>query len=257
MGLLSIYFIAIFGSSLLGGSLSSRLRLSNNQLRLAMGVIAGFIVGIAIHHLFPDALEYIGADNTFHWVIAGILTTVLFFQISSFHGHVPVSSERDNALSINPNSWMGIIFGMLIHSVIEGAILGGTIQNASQQNSVLPERFGIFLVILFHKPFDAAAIVGVMRASKISLFTQKLFITLFSLVTPLAMVVAHFGGEFLIQSGYKQISGCILAFSSGMFMCIALGDFLPELMHHRESQRKAFCTFLIGIVLSYIFLYFE
>ena len=42
-----------------------------------------------------------------------------------------------------------------------------------------------------------------------------------------------------------------LAFSAGAFICIALGDLLPEIQFHSHDRMKLTVLFVLGIVLAW------
>ena len=45
--------------------------------------------------------------------------------------------------------------------------------------------------------------------------------------------------------------GCSLAFSAGVFLCISLGDLLPEVEFHSHDRLKLSLTLLLGIALAW------
>ena len=54
-----------------------------------------------------------------------------------------------------------------------------------------------------------------------------------------------------------MILGCALGFSAGVFLCISLGDLLPELQFHRHDRGKLSIALLLGVVLAYGIGYLE
>jgi len=47
------------------------------------------------------------------------------------------------------------------------------------------------------------------------------------------------------------VVGSALAFSAGVFLCISLGDLLPEVHFHSHDRFKLTFSFLVGIGLAY------
>ena len=45
--------------------------------------------------------------------------------------------------------------------------------------------------------------------------------------------------------------GRALAFSAGAFLCVSLGDLLPEIHFHSHDRGKLALAFLLGIALAY------
>ena len=54
-----------------------------------------------------------------------------------------------------------------------------------------------------------------------------------------------------------QVVGAALAFSAGVFLCISLGDLLPEVHFHSHDRFKLTLSFVIGIGLAYALRYVE
>jgi len=65
-------------------------------------------------------------------------------------------------------------------------------------------------------------------------------------------------GALLFFLGVQQFSenqhviiGCALAFSAGVFLCISLGDLLPEMEFHSHNRFRLSFVLLLGIALAY------
>jgi len=53
-------------------------------------------------------------------------------------------------------------------------------------------------------------------------------------------------------SGYQSlIVGCALAVSAGVFLCIALGDLLPEMEFHSHNRVQLTAALIAGITLGW------
>ena len=251
MNVLPIYFIAITAAALLGGKLSSIMTMTHLRMQIMMSLIAGFIMGMALHHLLPHSMEYIAEPNAWErassTMLMGIILMVLLLQIFNFHQH-EIPHSADTNPSVRPAGLWGIITGLAIHSTVEGAALGaGILSNPNGMGGL-----GIFLVILLHKPLDAWTVMGLMKSSNLSPSVRTLVTVLFSLVTPIAMALTYWGIGVLSNAEDSNVLGYIMAFASGTFLCIALSDLLPEIQFHRHDRGKLTFAFFGGIVLSYI-----
>ena len=78
----------------------------------------------------------------------------------------------------------------------------------------------------------------------------------FSLMCPL--------GAFLFFTGLTQFSawqhdflGCALAFSAGVFICIALSDLLPEMEFRSHNKVQLTVALVLGITLALAVTYLE
>lgn len=53
------------------------------------------------------------------------------------------------------------------------------------------------------------------------------------------------------------IVGCALAFSAGVFVCISLGDLLPEMEFHSHNRLRLTAALLVGTAAAYGIRYLE
>lgn len=96
----------------------------------------------------------------------------------------------------------------------------------------------MFLATFLHKPADVLTIVSLMMRSGMSRTSAHIVNIGFSLLIPLgaALHLAFWGGAPSTES--SRFGGAVLAFSAGTFLCIALGDLLPELQFHSHDRLK-------------------
>ncbi len=84
--LILIYCAFIFMASMLGGNLPSFVKLTHTRLQLAMSLIGGLMLGVALLHLLPHSVVATESlDATMMAAVAGLLT--MFFLIRIFHVH--------------------------------------------------------------------------------------------------------------------------------------------------------------------------
>ena len=256
MSILPIYFVAITAASLLGARLSAFMTMTHLRMQVLMGLISGFIIGMAVYHFLPHSMEYIpgpkAGERASEWMLAGVVLMVLLLRIFNFHQHEIPHSSGGEGSSVRPASVWGIIAGLVIHSMMEGIVLGAGILSDGGAEGSVPRGLGIFLVILFHKPLDAWTVMGLMRSSGLAMSVRTGVNVLFALVTPTAMALTCWGMGGIGDPGTSAAIGYILAFASGSFLCIALSDLLPEIQFHRHDRGKLTLAFLGGLGLSYI-----
>ena len=53
-----------------------------------------------------------------------------------------------------------------------------------------------------------------------------------------------------IDVGQSLLIGCALAFSAGLFLCIALSDLLPEVAFHSHDRGKLSAALLLGVAVA-------
>lgn len=267
--LLVIYVPAIFGASLLGGWLPRRFHMTHTRTQLIMSLVAGLMLGVAFFHLIPHAAltEAASVDFAMAWVMAGLVFMLSLLRLFHFHqhdfagseercGHAPAdehshSHAHDHSHTSPPGgafTWLGLLLGLGIHTVVDGIALGA-IMRADPGTSAGLLGFGVFLAILLHKPLDALSIETVLAAAGHS-GRRRHWINLgFSILCPVVAVVFWYSIELSPSDG--RLLAAALSFSAGAFICIALGDLLPEIQFHSHDRGKLTLLFLLGITLAW------
>lgn len=166
--LLLIYCVLIALSSLLGGYLPSLLKLTHSRMQLLVSLIGGLMLGVAIFHQLPHAVEAMAGGGQQHafaldwcvaWLMVGLLTTFFMLRMFHFHNHEPVATDDDHdhlcgrdhdhdhsqdCLSKHDHdhdsghhhshhpaqgaSWIGIFLGLSIHTLIDGGALAANVE---------------------------------------------------------------------------------------------------------------------------------
>src|ERR1043166_971659 len=91
--LLVIYCVFILFASLVGGWLPLLIHLTHTRLQMAISLVAGLMLGIALLHFLPDAAEQLPLNRVVAWMLGGFL--VMFFLQRFFHFHHHDLSEGD------------------------------------------------------------------------------------------------------------------------------------------------------------------
>jgi len=260
--LLATYCILIVLGSLAGGWLPSLVRLTHTRLQLVMSFVSGLMLGIAFLHFLPHSTEYLHSIvSVAGWMLGGLL--VMFFLLRLFHVHH--YEDEDSACDDHHHdhghahesdgssrriSWIGTFFGLAVHTLLDGVVLGAAVMAESHgQASVGFVAFGVFLAVLLHKPLDALSITALMRAGGWSSGSRRVVNGLFAVMCPLGAVLFCLGVS--AQSETRDLFvGAALAFSGGFFICIALGDLLPEVQFHSHDRGKLSLALLAGVVLA-------
>src|ERR1017187_7206405 len=93
-GLLAAYCLLVLLASLAGGGLLLIIRPTHARLQMAISLVAGLMLGIALLHFLPDAVEQLHSiDRTVAWLLGGFLA--MFFLQRFFHFHHHDSPEGD------------------------------------------------------------------------------------------------------------------------------------------------------------------
>jgi zinc and cadmium transporter len=224
-------------------------------------------------------------DRTAAWLLAGFLIMFFIQRFFHFHHHdVPEESPEGVAgccdaehehghpeskpgprhhehtladKSARHLSWGGAALGLTLHTLIDGIALGASVEVARdhREGGVLL-GFGIFLVIILHKPFDALAISTLMASGGWSKRARHVVNALFSLAIPAGVLVFYLGASQYRQ-GSDVFVGSALAFAAGTFICIAASDLLPELQFHAHDRGKLSVALIAGLLLAAVIGRFE
>jgi len=196
----------------------------------------------------------------------------MFFMIRMFHFHqhdLAVDREHDHKhkqLCDHENdhhhvhcedhgggvdiSWLGLCFGLAIHTIIDGIALAAVVQATSPTGLSLA-GLGVFLAIVLHKPLDALSITSLMAARGWNVQQQLTVNSVFALMCPLGAILFAFAIDQNVA--YRDsILGIALAFSAGIFLCISLGDLLPEVHFHSHDRLKLSGMLLLGVLLAFV-----
>lgn len=151
----------------------------------------------------------------------------------------------------HPYGWIGLAFGLALHTALDGVALAASVQAESHATS-LTALFGLgtFLAVALHKPLDAMSITTMMSAGGWSIQWRQLANLGFALMCPLGAALFWLSSSFWLGSQHA-ILGYALAFSAGVFLCISLGDLLPEVHFHSHDRVTLSAVLLLGVAIAY------
>lgn len=229
------------------------------------------MLGVAFLALLPHSINLLKSPETTLIVcLFGLL--FMFFMIRMFHFH-----QHDLAVDFDHShkpkelcdhehdhhhvhcdshdgdldySWLGLCFGLAVHTIIDGIALAAAVQTTSPIGYSIG-GLGVFLAILLHKPLDALSITSLMSAKGWSQARQLVVNLIFCSMCPLGAIlftltVDQYGDMRDIVLGYA------LAFSAGIFLCISLGDLLPEVHFHSHDRVQLSIMLLLGVLVAFL-----
>jgi zinc and cadmium transporter len=270
---LAAYCAAIIAASLLGGWLPALMRMTHTRTQVVMSLVAGLMLGVALYHLMPHGLvqlqhdsagEASPIDTVAWWTMLGMVLMLMLLRLFHFHQHDFSDDEHDHhqhehdhAHSAHPLSWVGIAVGLGLHTLIDGIALGASVSGGIDHHGAGFSwvGLGVFLAILLHKPLDALSITSMMQAGGWNTRAMGVANLAFATLCPLGALLFVWGLGLLDNQAY--VIGCALAFSAGVFLCISLGDLLPEVHFHSHDRLKLTVSFLVGIGLAYALRFVE
>ncbi len=273
------YCAAIMAASVGGGWLPSIFRLTHTRMQTTISFVGGLMLGIAVFHLLPHSVHGNNSiDNSVWWMMVGILTMFLLIRCFHFHHHGPLeisTAQEDSCAGHDVHdhdhsvaaalpviaqpychhahqlSWVGIAIGLSLHTLIDGIALAASVEaDARSPSQVTFYGLGTFLAIILHKPLDAVSITSLMAGSGWTSQSRFFVNLIFSTMCPIGV------GLFVL--GIRQFSGMqdvivrsALAFSAGVFLCIALSDLLPEMEFHAHNRFRLTAALMAGVLLAY------
>jgi zinc and cadmium transporter len=293
MLLLLIYCVLVVLASLAGGALPGLVKLTHRRTQLVMSFVGGLMLGVALLHLLPHSIAEQGSvDRTAIWTLAGLLTMFLLIRVFHVHAHehgdtsdvedehrhehdhegpcdhghhhssppTPLpQGERGDKVEAqhHPFSWVGLAFGLSLHTLIDGLALGAAVAaEAHPGGGFALFGLGTFLAVALHKPLDALSITSLMKAGGWSRQDIWLANIGFALMCPIGAIGFTFGLARLFGEQHVAV-GCALAFAAGVFLCISLADLLPEVAFHTHDRLPLTAALALGIALAFGIGYLE
>lgn len=264
---LIVYCILIVIASTVGGSLPSFIKLTHRRIQLTISFVSGVMLGVALLHLLPHSIYVLRSPEkaTFACLV-GLL--FMFFMVRMFHFHqhdLAVDTAHDHThkhlceeekdhhhvhcdqhgggLDL---TWAGLCFGLAVHTIADGIALAAAVGNSSGMSLA---GLGVFLAIVLHKPLDALSITSLMAARGWGVYQQLTVALVFSLMCPLGAILFTLGIGQLNE--YRDwVLGLAMAVSAGIFLCISLGDLLPEVHFHSHDRLMLSAMLLLGVLLA-------
>lgn len=286
--ILAAYCVLVFAASLGGGTLPWLVQLTHRRMQFVMSFVGGLMLGVALLHLLPHSVVRQGTmDRAAWWALAGLLAMFLLIRVFHVHAHAHVEGEEcghehdhhhgcghehdhahgkhDHQANDTPRtpktpevagthqfSWVGLAFGLAVHTIIDGLALGAAVAAEAAHGHGGFALFGVgtFLAVALHKPLDALSITSLMRGGGWSRRATFVANAAFALMCPLGAIGFTFGlGQFAEQQ--EVIVGCALAFSAGVFLCISLADLLPEVTFHSHDRLWLTGALFAGVTVAW------
>ena len=271
LSLVAAYGSALFLASLLGSALPRFFRMTHTRTQTILSLVSGLMLGVALLHLIPHSYSAASAiDTVMVWTLTGMVFMLLLLRWFHFHQHDFGEAAEDCALEVGdghnhfhahdhahpPQQAMGalgLFVGLCAHTIVDGVALGAVLVSAP--TSAGAAGIGVFLAILLHKPLDALSIETVMAVRGWSSSARWIVGLCFALLCPaVASIFVAGAAPFLSLEAWLPAT---LAFAAGAFICIALGDLLPEVQFHSHDRVRLTLFFLLGIAIAVSLGWFE
>jgi zinc and cadmium transporter len=171
----------------------------------------------------------------------------------------PVREGRGPSPAAN-SSWLGIFFGLSLHTLLDGFALGAHFAADSAHLHLDEHGFGglgwwlpglgTLLGVALHKPLDSLSITSLMAARGWSKRHQMLVNLGYSLMCPLGVFLFHVGA-YRIAENHSLFIAAAVAMAAGVFVCISLSDLLPEIEFHSHDRLLLSGLLTLGLALAW------
>lgn len=238
--LITTLFFSVIGGvlSLAGGAglLIFRKKLDNVQDYMT-SFAAGVLLSVAVLDLLPESFENGNATFIPLFVLGGILLLFVFEKTSVWfhHHHEPHTKSHPQLL--------GVFLGDTLHNFIDGIAIGSAFLIST------PVGITTAIAVAMHELPQEMADFSIYLKSGMA--SRKIFGL--NLLSSIATVI---GAALVVvfRSELESLVYYFLAFTSGMFLYIALADLVPDL-HVDKSRGICFdqlYIFFLGLIVSYL-----
>ncbi|MEA3492063.1 MAG: ZIP family metal transporter [Campylobacterota bacterium] len=231
----TIMVLLIIITALAGGYLAFKIKESSRStLYFSLGntFAAGIFLGAGLIHMLPDAREgfstVLASDFPFAAFIASLGFLLILFIEKSMAG------KQKNASYI-------LIFILSIHSIIVGVALG--------TEETIKQSIIIAIAVLAHKGSAAFALGVSMLKSEIESAKIMNLITMFSLMTPLGIVIGLVISNALSGKSTQFSIALFDALAAGTFLYIAIMDIFNEEFEEKSYTYLKLLFAVLGLLL--------
>src|SRR5213079_1530144 len=220
--------VAAYGFALIGGGISTSLRLEHKPLCALISFAAGTLLGVTFFAILPESLSYSGA-----WPVVGAAATgyLLFFFISKHVHHVcpacAASHFDADATRHFSEIATALIVALAIHSTTDGLALG--IQHELPATEAT--TWSLFSALCIHKVPEGLALGSLLVGAGLQRAAALGWVAAVEATTLLGGLIGFiFLGK--ISSLWLDV---IMAYIGGGFLYLAVHAVLGEMLRHGKK----------------------
>ena len=229
--------ILIFVISLTAGVLTTKINRVTWRFHFAETLASGVFLGAAVFHMLPDAEQGFRMNQSLSNYPWANLTCA--FSLLMLLGIEPLlSKNRHNNV---PAPYMPITV-LSLHSLLEGAALGINLNTG--------ETLMIFIAIIAHKALDSFALCTGMHGSTLTKRHRKTILLIFSLMTPLGILIAS--SVTLLLHSYTEplFQATFNALGAGAFLYLATTHRINDYIHGNHELHSMHYLLAISLGLA-------
>jgi zinc transporter ZupT len=245
MSTLLITILLLFLPVFCGGLLVFRVVIKENQLKLILAFSAAYLLALTFLHLIPEVFQQ-GSQDAGMFILIGFFIQLFidYFSTGIEHGHIHIHKEDKNKIPFT------IIFGLYVHSFLEGLPIAELMNQGSITDSLLNFKNSMILGLTLHNIPIAIAFVTLLKQLEIKKNQSVLFLLLFSLMAPLGVIA----NELMKYAGVSNINYIIhisLGIVIGIFLHISTTIMFESSSNHKYNFAKM-SSILLGATLAYL-----
>ncbi|MFH1088542.1 MAG: ZIP family metal transporter [Patescibacteria group bacterium] len=200
---------------------------------------AGALLSAAWFDLIPESLAKLSND-TFIWVLVGILLFLMFEQVLHWHHE----HRRDCETCDHRHQVVGysVLLGDGLHNFLDGVLIATAFMVS------IPIGITTTVAVLFHEIPQELGDYGVLLHSGFTK-TRALY---FNFLSALTAVVSALVAYFALQN-IQQVLPYIIAVGAGGFLYIALTDLFAELKGGKQLSLRfgQLLVLISGVIIIY------
>lgn len=206
------------------------------SLELGDAFASGIFLGAALFHMLPSAIKiFTSVLDVSEYPLAELFCAGGFLVLLFLERLSELSRATKNAAQ---TLLYMVTFILIFHSLIEGAALG--INTTFETTSIL------FLAIIAHKSSESFALAVILNRSSVTLKQIILVVSIFSVMTPLGIVLGTSLITLLQLKTAKVLTAGFSAFAAGTFLYMST---LHHINHHeRQHDGESLLEFLFLLV---------
>jgi len=230
--------VAAYGFALIGGGISTSLRLEHKQLCALISFAAGTLLGVTFFAILPE-----GLDAASWWAVLLAVATgyALFFLISKHVHHVcpacAASHFDADATRHFSEIATGLVIALAIHSTTDGVVLG--IQRGAP--TMEATKWSLFAALCIHKVPEGLALGSLLIGGGLHRSAALGWVAAVEATTLVGGVTGYF---FLTNISIFWL-GLIMAHVGGGFIYLAVHAVLGEMLKH--GKKRVLTSFSLGI----------
>jgi zinc and cadmium transporter len=196
---------------------------------LLVSFTTGALLGGALFHFIPEALEELNTTYTFSLALMGFFAFFVIEKFLHWHHH----HDHDEECHEHPFTYL-LLWGDAIHNFVDGVIIAGAF--------IVSIPLGILtsILIMAHElPMEISDFGTLIYGG---LGTKKAVI--YNFLSQLTAVLGGIIGFFFLNA--EAYAVFLLPFAAGGFLYIAITDLIPEIL--KEKNKKKIFLNLLAIL---------